>query len=961
MSTWQVEIGTRAQLGDALGQAVERDLPWLDLERAGPVRTRRLYLLDAALARTQVDLLATRLLGDEVVEEIKVRKVEDGSQRDASLSAVTVCRKPGVMDPVEASVRRGASELGIDLGAFRSGTLYLFEGEVNPDELQKIGANILANPVVDDILCGSTTLTFAATSGAYVFERIDVPLPDRDEDLLKLSQDLGLSLNLAEMQTIKAWFDEAGRDPSDIELETLAQTWSEHCKHKTFAADVRFRGEVIPNLLKSTVFRATKELDRDFCVSVFVDNAGIVEFDDKHNLCFKVETHNHPSAIDPYGGAGTGIGGVIRDILGTGLGGKPVANTNVFCLGYPDADPNKLPAGTIHPLRVLKGVVSGVRDYGNRMGIPTVNGGLFFDERYTGNPLVYAGTVGIIPKDRCLKETKPGDKIVALGGATGRDGIQGATFSSRELHEDSESLDGSAVQIGNAITEKRTMDVLLQARDRGLYRNVTDCGAGGFSSAVGEMGELTGARVDLANAPTKYPGLSYREIWISEAQERMVFAVPPENLEEMLALAASEDVEACVLGEFTDSKRLELMFDGHVIGDMTMEFLHNGLPKTVLEAVWDEPAEEDLADFEPAPFETVLKKLMAHPNVASKEWVIRQYDHEVQSTSCIKSLVGVDLDGPGDAAVHAPVLGSTKGFALGCGMNPHYADLDPYHMATAAIDEALRNVVAVGGDPDRCSILDNFSWGNTAKPDRLGALVRASQGCYDAAMAYRTPFISGKDSLNNEYATSAGTICIPHTLLVSALAIVDDVRQSVTMDLKRAGSSIYLVGLTGDELGGSLAMRVQQRRGNHAPQLDRRTALPTLRALHLAIKTGQVLSCHDLSEGGLAVTAAESAFAGGFGLDLDLGLMPTRGTLDAHTRLFSESLTRFLVEVAPENCAAFEEGFAGLTLTRLGESQETKRLRLRLDQKVLIDCDLDPLHELHRRSLTDILEGNHRG
>ncbi|MEZ6196989.1 MAG: phosphoribosylformylglycinamidine synthase subunit PurL [Planctomycetota bacterium] len=954
---WHLEVRHREAAEDSLVRRVQRDLAWLDLADVTVVETARLYLLDGPLDRDQAARLAEDLLVDGVLQSSRLEARDALDAREDG--AVTVARKPGVMDPVEESVLRAARRLEIPLTGLRSGWCYRFRG-ADAAALARIGEKLLANPVVDEIHPGERALRPGGPTGTYAFERVEVELPADDDALLELSRRQGLSLDLVEMQAIRAHFAELGRHPTDIELETLAQTWSEHCKHKTFSAIIDFDGERIDNLLKSTVFRATRELDRDFCVSVFVDNAGIIRFDDDHNLCIKVETHNHPSAIEPYGGAGTGLGGVIRDILGTGLGGKPVANTDVFCVGHPDAREEDLPAGTIHPARVLRGVVEGVRDYGNRMGIPTVGGAVFFDERYTGNPLVYAGTIGLIPRDRCEKVTKPGDRIVALGGATGRDGIHGATFSSRELHEESESVDGGAVQIGNAITEKRVMDVLLAARDRGLYRNVTDCGAGGFSSAIGEMGETTGARVELSEAPLKYPGLSYREIWLSEAQERMVLAVPPEHLDELLALCASEDVATCVLGEFTGNGMLEIAYRGESVAEVSMEFLHDGLPRPVRRATWSAPAPDPLDDFEPRAADAVLRELLAHPNVASKEWVIRQYDHEVQSTSCVKPLVGVHGDGPSDGAVLAPVLGSTKGFAVGSGLAPHYGDVDPYHMAMAAIDEALRNVVAVGGDPDRTAILDNFSWGNTAKPDRLGALVLASRGCHDAALALRTPFVSGKDSLNNEYATAAGTICIPHTLLVTALSIVDDVTGSVTMDLKEAGNLLYLVGLTRDELGGSLALRLHGRRGDTVPKMDTATARPTLLAVHAAIRAGHLRACHDLSEGGLAVAAAESAFSGGLGAEIDLDRVPGAESLADFPVLFSESLTRFLCEVPRERAAAFESALAGMPCAAIGTVTDGDRLVVRRGDRVLIDAELEELHRLHSGGLGRILEGADR-
>jgi len=666
-------------------------------------------------------------------------------------------------------------------------------------------------------------------------------------------------------------------------------------KHKTLAGAVEFespeRTHRFDNLLKETVFASTQELDKDWCVSVFKDNAGIVRFDEENDICFKVETHNHPSAIEPYGGAGTGIGGVIRDIIGTGLAARPIANTDVFCFGT--LDTKELPKGVLHPLRVMKGVVAGVRDYGNRMGIPTVNGAVCFDDRYLGNPIVYAGTVGIIPRGMGEKAARPGDLIVAAGGRTGRDGIHGATFSSEALHDESDSVSGGAVQIGNPIEEKRVLDTILQARDRKLFTAITDCGAGGFSSAIGEMGEEVGAEVWLERAPLKYAGLNPVEIWISEAQERMVLSVPPEHEKEILALFAAEDVDAVVLGKFTGDKRLLVKHNDDVLVDLTMAFLHDGLPTRARQAVWSPPAPPTLPSNE-ADVPALLLDSLKNGNVCSKEWIVRQYDHEVQAGSAIKPLVGREGRGPGNASAVVPVLGSLRGVAIGNGICPQYGDYDPYRMAMCAVDEAIRNVVSIGADPDRIAILDNFSWGDCKKPEVLGAMVRACEGCYDAALLYGTPFVSGKDSLNNEFRGEGETIRIPHTLLISALGQIDDVTKCVTSDAKKAGNKLVLVGLTWNETGGGFLG------GGEIPQV-RETAPATMRAMAAAIAAGSVRSCHDLSEGGLAVAAAEMAIGGGLGVRIDAGAMECGEPIDRlDARLFSETPTRFLLEIEGE-------------------------------------------------------------
>jgi phosphoribosylformylglycinamidine synthase len=554
-----------------------------------------------------------------------------------------------------------------------------------------------------------------------------------------------------------------------------------------------------------------------------------------------------------------------------------------------------------------------------------------FDDRYLANPLVFCGTVGLIPAGMETKQVNPGDLIVAVGGRTGRDGIHGATWSSLGLNEQSEVEGGGAVQIGNAIAEKKVLDVILQARDRGLYTSITDCGAGGFSSAVGELGAEVGAVVRLEAAPLKYSGLSYTEIWISESQERMVLAVPPANWPELHELCRREDVEAAILGEFAPTGRLQLSYDGHPVADLDMHFLHDGRPRSIRNAEFgmrnEEPQPPASAASDSAicnPHSTLLAILSSY-SVCSKEWIVRQYDHEVQGGSVIKPLVGEREDGPSDAAVNAPLYGRFDGFAVGNGLNPRYSDLDPYVGAACAIDEAVRNVVAVGADPSRVAILDNFCWGNVTDPLLFGALVRTAEACRDVAIAYGTPFISGKDSLNNEYRSPDRRITIPPTLLVSALGLVRDVRQTVTMDLKAAGNLLYLVGETKDEMGGSHHHLVKRWIGGAPPMPDLERAPRVFAAAHRAIVSGLVRSCHDLSEGGLAVAVAEMAFAGGVGADVTH--LPGDGLAD-EVRLFSESPTRFVLEVEPANAAELEATFAGLPLAKIGTTVAEPRLRM---------------------------------
>jgi phosphoribosylformylglycinamidine synthase subunit PurSL len=986
----EVEIRPNSNQPDREGARVLSECRALGTQSVRNVRSARSFLIQGDVDRQAVETVAATLLTDTVVESFQINDLQPGGGDEAASQAngqdswlLNVLFKPGVTDNVALSARSALADLGLNVDAVATCRKYWFNPEAGCDELHRIAERILANDAIEHVVWGPLWMDSLSLGSPYAFELKSVAIREMgDDELMHLSRHGQLYLNLAEMQTIRQHFVDLDRDPTDAELETIAQTWSEHCSHKTLAGRIHYRDERqelhFENMLKETIFAATTELrrqfgDDDWCVSVFKDNAGIITFDDKQNVCFKVETHNHPSALEPYGGANTGLGGVIRDPLGTGLGAKPVCNTDVFCFAPPDTPYDSLPPGVLHPKAVAKGVVAGVRDYGNRMGIPTVNGAVYFDERYLGNPLVYCGNVAMIPVDKCDKHVNAGDLIVAVGGRTGRDGIHGATFSSAELTEESETLSGGAVQIGNAITEKMLLDVVLAARDRGLYSAITDCGAGGFSSAVGEMGEELGAEVWLDRAPLKYAGLSYTEIWISEAQERMVLAVPSENWGELHELCRAEGVEATVIGEFQDTGRLVLKYQEQQVADLQMKFLHDGRPPIIREAVF-EPHPESLLS--PAPdrrppsvvvppgvapprppvrntangdghgqpgltYDTDLKHILGSLNVCSKEWIIRQYDHEVQAGSVIKPLVGVASDGPSDAAVVRPDLSSSRGLVIACGMNPRYGDFDPYWMAASAIDEAVRNCVAVGADPRKIAILDNFCWGNTDRPETLGTLVRAALACRDVAIAYRTPFISGKDSLNNEfsYVDSAGqkqTVAIPPSLLISALGQIDDVSRAVSMDLKSPGNLLYLVGVTHNELGGSHYSLINGLEGGSVPQIDAQSAPQIFAAVHAAIDAGLVRSCHDLSEGGLAVAVAEMAFAGGFGVDLRLPASAQPTNTDDLVALFSESNTRFLLEVPPENSEKLESLFENLPLVKLGHVVESPRVRLHGTQNTIV-------------------------
>lgn len=939
--TYRVVVSTRARgtANDRSGYV--RSAHQIGITNLESCTSMRLYFLQGSLTPNDVELVASELLADPVTETYRHIKIgTDTSGLDENIDGlhiIEVTLLPGVTDPAAENLIHAATLLGIN-GLRLAATAHRYEltGELSSDDLRRLTTDVLSNQVIQRHTIDQ--LIDPPFFSVYVTNRTvdQVLLQDADDDgLMRINAERRLALDMREMQAIQTYYRREQREPTDVELEMLAQTWSEHCIHKTFKAIidcVHANGdgattptESIDGLLRSYIRAATEKINKPWVRSAFVDNAGIVAFDDSWDLAFKVETHNHPSALEPFGGANTGVGGVIRDILG--VSARPIANTDVLCFGPLDMSAEDVPQGVLHPRRIADGVIHGVEDYGNKMGIPTVNGAILYHAGYTANPLVFCGCLGILPHGSHPSTPRTGDLIVVIGGRTGRDGLRGATFSSMEMDHATGDIAGTAVQIGHPIHEKQAMEALLKARDAHLYSAVTDCGAGGLSSAVGELAKDLGATVQLVNVPLKYSGLRPWEIWLSEAQERMVLAVPPANWPRLQEICDGFSIEAVSIGQFEDSGRLHLYYADTKVADLDMHFLHNGIPRRQLTAWVDDHLSE--SDQKPQPItemhsvrdlgETLLK-LLAHPDIRSKESVVRLYDHEVQGGTVVKPMTGTDNHGPGDAVVlvpqpylddytsrgeHQPL----KGVALSNGICPSYSERDSYAMAWAAIDEAMRNAVAVGADPDQVSLLDNFCWGNPNLPDRLGSLVRCVQGCYDAALAYNAPFISGKDSLNNEYTTGDGfKHAIPGTLLISAMAIVPNIEHAVTMDLKQAGNVLYAIGVTRDETGGSHLHLVNPNAKSESPVPQPvRDSLSHMRRLHRAISLGLVRSCHDCSEGGLAVALAEMCLAGHLGVSADITKAPGANALTLETALFSESSGRFIVEVKEADRQAFED------------------------------------------------------
>ncbi len=906
-------------------QAILVQLPALGVHQPTQLQVYDLYFIQGDLSIDDMERLAA-LICDPVTDHYGWRKLED---RVASFPSrvIDVALRPGVTDNVAMQLQRAARQVGISgITAVATGQRYEWSGELSESELHRIARSLLVNNTIQRYTLGDITPEFVH-SLPPVTRAEKIEMADLDEaGLVALSRERRLALDVEEMRAIQVYFQRAGRPPTDAELETLAQTWSEHCVHKTFKARLRLPdGSEINGLLRETLQAATQAIDAPWVRSAFVDNAGIIAFDDRWDISFKVETHNHPSAIEPFGGANTGVGGVVRDNLG--VSHRPIAVTDVLCFGPADQPFDALPEGVLHPTRIRHGVVTGVGDYGNKLGLATVNGAVLYHPGYTANPLVYCGSVGIGPRDCYPRHPQPGDRVIVIGGRTGRDGLRGATFSSLTMDAQTGQVAGASVQIGDPITEKGVIEVVVRARDAGLYHAITDCGAGGLSSAVGEMSAGLGARVDLRCVPLKYAGLAPWEIWLSEAQERMVLAVPVESLPALVRLCETYQVEWSDIGEFLPTGRLEVVYAGEPVVALDNDFLHHGRPQLVLDALppgrpaahpdtcpklaWGkEPAPSNLRGVD---YNDLLLALLSHPNIASKEKVVRRYDYEVRGATVVKPFAGCAQEGPSDAAVLKPLeTEGWRGFVLANGINPWYGEIDPYAMAFSAVDEAIRNAVAVGGDPQRLALLDNFCWGDPRRPETLGSLVRAAQGCHDAAIYYGTPFISGKDSLNNEYLGADGQRhAIPGTLLISSIAIHPDVRRATTMDLKTAGNLLYLVGDFQPTLAGSHSALAAPHdfvaglarageppgRPEHAPLI--------YRLLHQAILAGWVRSAHDLSEGGLAVSAAEMVLAGRVGLSLDLAPPPWEPVVE----LFGETNGCLLVEVTPEASQDFERRF----------------------------------------------------
>jgi len=983
----QIQLVLKDKIRDVQGEKVQQSAKFFLNIDTGLVKTGKIFNVMYEISKEEIERFANLGLRDEIIHDVYINS---SYQNSDFKSFVLVAKMPGVTDDEGISAQKtliDILDLKLDVNTQHIYTedLYLIENKLSETELKELAENQLGNKLIHHFEYGEFKGLVDYVPEVKIASDNEVKIISlelEDEEFLKLSKDMLLSLNLEEMQTIKAHFaDENVRkyrkekgltlNPTDCELEVLAQTWSEHCKHKEFAASIKYTNKetgeekTIDSLFKTYIRKSTEiirerliEAGNNWLLKIFTDNAGVVKIDDESVFVWKVETHNSPSAIDPYGGAITGILGNNRDPLGTGIGGaKLLFNTNVLCFGSPNYDKELLP-GQLHPRRIFEGVRHGIEDGGNKSGIPTVNGSIIFDDRYSGKPLVYCGTGGVMPYqfkgvNSWLKPIDAGDLIIMAGGRVGKDGIHGATFSSAEIDENSPQ---SAVQIGSPITQKLLGDFMQEAVMLGLIKSSTDNGAGGLSSSVGELATITGgAIVNLEKVPLKYANLKPWEIFISESQERMTFVVTKDKKDDLYKLANQREVELSNIGIFTDDGFIDVRYDNKSVAYLDMEFLHEGVPKKYMEAIWEKPELSEPEIPNDLDYNKILLKLMSSLNICSREDVIRQYDHEVKGKTTIKPLMGPNGKAPQDAAVMRLNFNGFTGVAVSNGIIPRYSDIDAYQMSAGAFDEAIRQIIAVGGklpDPKDDSnrfwtVNDNFCvpdslYDSVTNPDgklKLAKLVQMNQALFDMSTFYNIPMTSGKDSMKNDFKAGKIKISVPPTILYSMVAKVDDVRKTVTSDFKAEGDLIYQIGKTYNELGASEFYRLHNELGANVPKVRKEDAKRIYEKVIDVNLQNLIESNHDISDGGMTVALTESAFGGGFGAELKLDGF---NDLELNAILFSESHSRFIASVKPENHVAFEKIFGEDTIL-LGKVISDQNLIVETKNEEVINLNINEL------------------
>lgn len=957
------------------------------------------YTIEKSFTQKQLEAIASRLT-NPITQSFIIKTNKKNSHfaphpyhRSKFTYAIEIGFLPGVTDNIATTTKEIVQDL-LKISFEENENVYTSQitfvtGKLSKKEITQI-AESLYNPVIQRVHLKSYAQFMKDSGMDMIVPKVKlnkkplvsfVNLKVSDDELTAIGKSGiansdgtrrgPLALDLTYMKTIQTYFKNLGRKPTDIELESLAQTWSEHCKHTIFADPI---DEIEEGLYKTYIKRATQEIRKkkgkdDFCVSVFTDNSGAISFDDDYLVTHKVETHNSPSALDPFGGAITGIVGVNRDALGFGLGAKPIANFYGYCFSDPRSDESLYRGENktfpmLSSRRILDGVIEGVNAGGNQSGIPTPQGFIYFNERYRGKPLVFVGTVGLIPRKiknklSYVKKAQAGDYIVMLGGRVGKDGIHGATFSSEGLSSGSPS---TAVQIGDPITQKKLSDAIVkEARDLLLYNSITDNGAGGLSCSVAEMAkESGGCDVQLEKVPLKYPGLEPWEIWVSESQERMTLAVPPNKWEAFSDLMKRRGVEATIIGTFTKSGACHVTSNKKTIMDIDMHFLHDGNPKrpmTTKEPIKTVQQFNNRIVKQSNNQNKNLLAMLSRLNITSFEFISQQYDAIVQGNAVLGPLQGRGRVNA-ETSVLRPVLSSQKGVLLSQALFPSYSEKDPYAMAACSIDTAVRNAVAAGANPHTIALLDNFCWCSSTDPERLWQLKQAAKACYETAITYEAPFISGKDSMFNDFKGFDKNgkpikISIPPTLLISSMSVVDDISKVVTLDAKFPGDLVYLLGETQDELGGSEYLAMRQIEEGIIPQVNTLKNKKLYEAFSKAVVKELVASSISITRGGLAVALAKKAIGGMLGLNISLKKLNGNVSRDDFA-LYSESQGRILVTIAKENKKVFEKLMKDVACRQIGKvTSETKLIINGLKGNEILNLDLKKMTESYRETFNN--------
>lgn len=940
MAINEIHVSRKEGMGDPRGQDVSAEAHRV-LGIDTDVATTTVYMVEG-ISQLEIPLLANSAFIDHIVED----GVINPPPTDMENLTIEVSYRREVTDPIAGTIQKVADDLEIPLDAARVATRYEFKG-ISQGQARQIAERLLVNSTVQEVV-DKKPETLRLQGERKPVETVSITEAS-EEQLNEISKTRRLSLNTQEMKVVQAEFKRLEREPTDVELEILAARWSEHCVHKTFNAEIMQSagdgGIIVSESLFSRIKKTSRRHFRDLVATAFEDNSGGMYFYDGTVVLVKWETHNSPSALDPYGGAATGSGGVFRDIMGTGQGAKVILSTDAFAVAPPDMDNKKLPPASIPPDNMLRGLVSGVRSYGNPMGIPTPNGSVHFHEDFAAKPTVLVGAYGITPEEYAQKgQAEAGDRVIVIGGRTGRDGIHGATVSSAERTQETATIDAAHVQIGNPIEEKKMADAILEARDKGLIRALTDCGAAGFSSAIGEMGENIGVTVDISKAPLKYEGLSPWEIWLSESQERMALAISPENMEEFMKICQRHSVEATDLGVFDGSNRLTVKYGDDVVADLDYEFLTEGLPKRLMEAEYMQEVFEEPEIEEPADYVAVIKDVLSHGNVCSKQPIVEQYDTTVQGTNAVAPYAGVNFDAPNDATVIRPILDKKYGLVVSHGLNPILNRINPSRGAKWAATEAVANAVAVGADFREMVLCGNYI---SPTPDKqyMGSLLKQVESICDFQDALGLAVVSGKDSLSATYTWPNGEKThVPPVVNISTMGRIPDVEKTATTDFKSEGSTIVLVGQRHKGMGGSTYYDTKGVVGNEVPDVDLEVLPHVFDAMHRGITSGTIKAAHDISEGGVITAVAEMCFGGGMGMELDVAEDER-----ADMFLFNETAGTFVIEV--KDSAEAAKLFGDIPYQVLGRTVKGNELRVNQQEKQLFTADINELKDAWQKPM----------